>query len=191
MSAQPSFPAVPAHGFVLSVGLTEEQARSAGTSLERIMHAMEAQLAAMLPMARTRVDYLPPPSTRDSNVRRLHPSGPAQRGATQGLVVDLARERARLDGRDVELSLREFQVLRALIIARGAPLTRDALQAQVWDGEKAPSSGRVVDVTVRRVRSRLGAYAHVIRTVRGVGYRFEPQPGVRVLVPREERRSAG
>lgn len=192
MSAQPSSPrpaTVAAHGFILTVGLTEEQARSAGTSLERIMHALEAQLTAMLPTARTRVNYLPAPSSRGSNVRQLHPVPSAHRGEP-GLVLDLSRGRARLDGRDVDLSLREFQVLRALIDARGTALTRDDLQARVWEGETAPSSERVVDVTVRRVRSRLGEYAHVIRTVRGVGYRFEPQPGVRVLVPREERPAA-
>lgn len=191
MRAQQPFPqpAAPVHGFVLSVGLTEEQARSAGTSLANIMHALETQLTAMLPTARTQVSYLPTSSSRGTNVRQLRPApSQAHRGAAElGLVLDLSRGRARLDGHDVDLSLREFQLLRALILARGAPLNRDDLQSQAWEGETAPSSERTVDVTVRRVRSRLGDYARIIRTVRGVGYRFDPQPGVRVLIPREER----
>lgn len=183
MSVQPTLPtAQPAHGFVLSVGLTEEQARSVGTSLERITQALEAQLAAMLPVAQTRVSYLRP----TGNVRPLRavppPAAVRRAAAEQGLVLDLARERARLDGGDVDLSMREFQLLKALVLARGSALTRDRLCVAVWEDE--PVSGRVVDVTIRRLRSRLADYEHIIRTVRGVGYRFEPQPGVRVLVPR-------
>lgn len=95
-------------------------------------------------------------------------------------MLDLVRGSARIDGRDISLSQREYGLLAALVNARETPLTRLELHAQVWDDAPPTSSERIVDVTVRRLRTRLGSYGQIIRTVRGVGYRFVSQPGIRI-----------
>lgn len=172
-----------AQGFVLSVGFTEEEAQRLGTSLERIAHALQTQLSAMLPAAQSRVAYLPPPGTRPTR-----PAATTRRAAEPGLLLDLERGSARINGRDISLSQREYELLTALVGAGRRPLTRGELYEIVWDGAGTAGNERVVDVTVRRLRSRLRSYGQIIRTVRGVGYRFDPLPGVRI---RRELATAG
>ncbi|QXT63207.1 winged helix-turn-helix domain-containing protein [Tessaracoccus palaemonis] len=164
----------PSHptGFVLTVTLTEEDARRAGTTLPRVAQALRLQLSALLPAAETQV--VP-----------LHPARAARRPAPRepGLVIDLGRLQARVDGVDLGLSEREFDVLACLVAAGSATLGRQELFDEVWGGEP-PSGERVVDVTVRRLRARLGDWHNVVTTVRGVGYRFVGAPGVRVVQAR-------
>lgn len=168
-------------GFVISVGLTEEEARRAGTSLERIIHAMQVQLAAMLPAAQTRVALLPAPPTAASGRPKLRA---LRRPPESGLLLDLARGQARIDGHDISLSQREYELLSVLAAKQGKPLTRGELYRRVWSSDSgAASNERVVDVTVRRLRTRLRGYAQIIRTVRGTGYRFDLQPGVTIREP--------
>lgn len=166
-------------GFVLSVTLTEEEARRMGTSLPRIAQALQMQLAAMLPAATAEVAPLTSPGRPTLTLAR-----PAAR--EEGLVIDLRRLQARVDGVDVHLSEREFDLLAALVTA-GEPLSRDDLFQQVWGGE--PASGeRVVDVTIRRLRTRLGAWSGLIATVRGTGYRVALLPGTSVIAARSTAR---
>ena len=86
------------------------------------------------------------------------------------LVVDPARHVARRGDRDLELSPKEFGVLRALLAADGAVVTAEELLERVWDENVDPftNSVRMVLVTLRR---KLGD-PPLIETVRGVGYRI-------------------
>jgi len=104
------------------------------------------------------------------------------------LTVTLTEEDARRAGTtlprvDLGLSEREFDVLACLVAAGSGTLGRQELFDEVWGGEP-PSGERVVDVTVRRLRARLGDWHNVVTTVRGVGYRFVGAPGVRVVQAR-------
>lgn len=175
MSSQPRV-----HGFVLSVSITQEEALRAGTSLERIAHALRVQLSAMLPAATTEYTYLMENSAHGPRPRLAATRPPAPE---RGLVVDLRRQRARVDGRDASLSQREFALLQALLSARGESVSRPDLIERVWGSDEA--SLRAVDVTVKRLRGRLARHGEAIRTVRGVGYRLDLDPDV--LVVGEER----
>jgi two-component system, OmpR family, response regulator len=90
-----------------------------------------------------------------------------------GLTLDLLRRRVdRGDGRrPVELSEREFDLLRHLMSHPGRPRTREDLLADVWQLDFDPHTN-VVDVYVHRLRDKLGRGA--IRTVRNLGYVLEP-----------------
>jgi two-component system, OmpR family, response regulator len=90
-----------------------------------------------------------------------------------GITLDLLRRRVDLgDGRrPVELSEREFGVLRHLMSHPGRPCTREDLLADVWQLDFDPRTN-VVDVYVHRLRDKLGR--GVIRTVRSLGYVLEP-----------------
>jgi DNA-binding response OmpR family regulator len=92
----------------------------------------------------------------------------------EGLSVELARREVNRDGRPVELTTLEFDLLAALARAPGRVLTRRQLLEQVW-GWDFYGDERVVDVHIRAIRKALGDDAgapQLIGTVRGVGYKF-------------------
>ncbi|MBI2903316.1 MAG: response regulator transcription factor [Candidatus Methylomirabilis oxyfera] len=89
------------------------------------------------------------------------------------LEIDLGRYTVSIRRRTVELTSKEFDLLKALILAKGRALTREYLLDRVWGYERASEiESRTVDVHVRRLREKLGAEAKRIVTVKNVGYRF-------------------
>ncbi|HZN55868.1 MAG TPA: response regulator transcription factor, partial [Candidatus Polarisedimenticolaceae bacterium] len=92
--------------------------------------------------------------------------------ADGALRVDLASREAALDGRDLGLTRKEFDLLAELLRQRGRVLTRERLLETVW-GYDYPGETRTVDVHVRRLRQKLGSPADErVETVVGVGYRY-------------------
>lgn len=90
------------------------------------------------------------------------------------LQIDFSRYTVTIRNRPVELTTKEFDLLKALILARGRVLTRDYLLERVWGYERASEiESRTVDVHVRRLREKLGSEAARIVTVKSVGYRFD------------------
>lgn len=102
-----------------------------------------------------------------------------QRTASVGdLVVDEDSYQVRLRGRPLDLTFREFELIKALASAPNRVFTRDLLLQEVW-GYDYFGGSRTVDVHVRRLRAKLGPeYESMIATVRGVGYKLVP-PGQR------------
>ena len=102
-----------------------------------------------------------------------------QRAASVGdLVVDEDSYQVRLRGRPLDLTFREFELLKALASAPDRVFTRELLLQEVWGFDYFGGS-RTVDVHVRRLRAKLGPeYESMIATVRGVGYKLVP-PGAR------------
>lgn len=76
-----------------------------------------------------------------------------------------------VSGRDVQLTLKEYQLLVLLMKNQGAVLTRDVLLENIW-GYSSESETRTVDVHIRTLRQKLGDSGALIETVRGVGYRM-------------------
>ena len=76
-----------------------------------------------------------------------------------------------VSGRDVQLTLKEYQLLVLLMKNQGAVLTRDVLLENIW-GYGSESETRTVDVHIRTLRQKLGNSGVLIETVRGVGYRM-------------------
>jgi DNA-binding response OmpR family regulator len=88
-----------------------------------------------------------------------------------GVVLDLRTRRARVAGRDIDLSAREFALAEVFLTNPGQVLSREQLLDHVWGLDFDPGSN-VVDVYVGYLRRKLGA--GTITTVRGMGYRFNP-----------------
>jgi two-component system alkaline phosphatase synthesis response regulator PhoP len=89
------------------------------------------------------------------------------------LEVDLARYIVSVRKRPIELTAKEFELLKALILAKGRAITREHLLNRVWGYDQASEiESRTVDVHVRRLREKLGPEAKRIITVKNVGYRF-------------------
>ncbi len=87
------------------------------------------------------------------------------------LDLDLRTRRARIDGRTVELTAREFALAEVFCRHPDQVLTREQLLSQVWGFDFDPGSN-IVDVYIRYLRRKLGTAR--IETVRGVGYRLRP-----------------
>lgn len=88
-----------------------------------------------------------------------------------GLYVSPSRHVVRVDGAEVSLTLKEFEILCLLLENRGIVLTRDRILDKVWrDGMGRES--RTVDVHIRTLRQKLGHAGSLIETVRGIGYKM-------------------
>jgi DNA-binding response OmpR family regulator len=88
------------------------------------------------------------------------------------LVVDQANYAVYIAGQPLELTFKEYELLRFLATHRGRVFTREALLNQVW-GYDYYGGNRTVDVHIRRIRAKLGTpYEDLVETVRNVGYRF-------------------
>ena len=86
------------------------------------------------------------------------------------ITIDLAKCEVAVGGRLVELTFKEYELLRFLASKKGKVFTREALLNKVW-GYDYYGGDRTVDVHIRRLRSKLGDSA-CIETVRNIGYRF-------------------
>ena len=101
------------------------------------------------------------------------------------LSIDEATYTARLRGRALDLTFKEFELLKYLAQHPGRVFTRAQLLQEVW-GYDYFGGTRTVDVHVRRLRAKLGAeYEALIGTVRNVGYRFVPERGNEPVEDRE------
>lgn len=89
----------------------------------------------------------------------------------EGLYVDADAKRCEVDGEDVSLTRKEFEVLLLLLRRRGSILSREELLGEVWRGEVVVD--RTVDVLVTRLRRKIGRYGAHIVTRHGYGYGFE------------------
>ncbi|MBR2465449.1 MAG: response regulator transcription factor [Clostridia bacterium] len=87
------------------------------------------------------------------------------------LSVSTERHEVRVDGKEISLTYKEFELLVFLLENRGVVLTRDRILREVWDYE-FDGENRTVDVHVRTLRQKLGEDLELIETVRGVGYKI-------------------
>jgi DNA-binding response OmpR family regulator len=106
-------------------------------------------------------------------------AGRPHRAASVGdLQVDEDSYQVRLRGQPLDLTFKEFELIKALANAPNRVFTRDLLLSEVW-GYDYFGGSRTVDVHIRRLRAKLGPeYEQMIVTVRGVGYKLVP-PGQR------------
>jgi DNA-binding response OmpR family regulator len=100
-------------------------------------------------------------------------SGNAVKNNT-GLVIDEVSYTAKINGRTLDLTFKEFELLRHLSDNPGRVFSREQLLSEVW-GYDYFGGTRTVDVHVRRLRAKLGEHESLIGTVRNVGYRLNPE----------------
>lgn len=186
-----------ARGFALYVGIDELKAAAAGTDLGEVVTALRQLAAELVPGAETYASVALAPTGaggRDVDVVRLALQDPAalakrrQEVATPepepkgGVVIDISRKRVLLDGETSPLTYKEFELLQFLVLREGRTIDRAEIISTLWadgDDDETPNE-RTIDVHVRRLRSKLGAYEDIVRTVRGAGYRFDRHADVAI-----------
>ena len=108
-------------------------------------------------------------------LRRTQDSPPGEGGGRPlvagSICVDERAHSVHVGADEVQLTLKEYQLLCLLMKNQGAVLTRDVLLENIW-GYGNESETRTVDVHIRTLRQKLGAGGTLIETVRGVGYRM-------------------
>lgn len=87
------------------------------------------------------------------------------------LFLSISSHVVQVDGQEVALTLKEYELLKTLLENRGTVLTRDRLLNQIW-GYSFDGESRTVDVHIRTLRQKLGTAADLIETIRGVGYKI-------------------
>lgn len=98
----------------------------------------------------------------------------------QRLFLDLGQHQVRVDDQLVELTVREFEVLAAMMQSAGRVLSRRQILQDVW-GIRSGKTPRVVDTHVKWIRRKLGPAGDYIETLRGVGYRFSDRTAAVLL----------
>lgn len=97
-----------------------------------------------------------------------------QRLVFQGLEIDLAGREVYVDGNRASMTPKEYDLLFYLVKNRGLALSRDKLLEEVW-GYDFFGDDRTVDTHIKMLRGNLGPYRNFIVTLRGMGYKFEPE----------------
>ena len=87
------------------------------------------------------------------------------------LSLDPGRHQVRVGGEPVQLTYKEFMLLKLLMEGKGSVLTRSVLMDKIWD-LNVERENRTLDVHIRTLRAKLGPAGRYIETVRGVGYRI-------------------
>lgn len=186
-----------ARGFVLYVGIDEGKAAADGTTLHRIVEALRTLTSEISPSAETYAAVALAPEGaggRDVDVVRLALQDPAalakqrdEQGANDdadrhpnGVIIDISRKRVLLDGDAAGLTYKEFELLQYLVLREGRTIDRHELIENLWNADDEAPSERTIDVHVRRLRSKLAQYQDIVRTVRGIGYRFDRHADVSI-----------
>ena len=104
---------------------------------------------------------------RRSNV--LNPEEVADAG---GIIIDKAAHQVTIDGKGVELSYKEFELLAYFVENQGIALSREKILNNVWNYDYF-GDARTIDTHVKKLRSKLGDKGNYIRTIWGMGYKFE------------------
>ena len=89
-----------------------------------------------------------------------------------GIVIDPEGRTVTVDGKQIEMSLREYELLKYLMDNEGIALSRDKILNNVWNYDYYGDS-RTIDSHIKKIRHKLGKRGKYIETIRGIGYKFE------------------
>ena len=89
-----------------------------------------------------------------------------------GIIIDSKGRTVTVDGKQIEMSLREYELLKYLVDNKGIALSRDKILNNVWNYDYYGDS-RTIDSHIKKIRHKLGKKGKYIQTIRGIGYKFE------------------
>lgn len=105
-------------------------------------------------------------------LRRAHALDAEQTLNAGGISVDKSAHQVKIDGAETELSYKEFELLTYFIENQGIALSREKILNNVWNYDYF-GDARTIDTHVKKLRNKLGDKGNYIRTIWGMGYKFE------------------
>ncbi|MBQ8040659.1 MAG: response regulator transcription factor [Lachnospiraceae bacterium] len=90
-----------------------------------------------------------------------------------GIVLDKSAHSVKIDGQSVDLSVKEFELLEYFLTNKGVALSREKILNNVWNYDYF-GDARTIDTHVKKLRSKMGEKGDYIKTIWGMGYKFEP-----------------
>lgn len=91
----------------------------------------------------------------------------------EGIVINKSAHLVKIDDKTIDLSYKEFELLTYFVENRGLALSREKILNNVWNYDYF-GDARTIDTHVKKLRSKMGAKGNYIRTIWGMGYKFEP-----------------
>jgi DNA-binding winged helix-turn-helix (wHTH) protein len=180
-------------GFAVYVGVDEAGAVAAGTTIAEIVDAVRNAVTDAVPDTESHVAVAYAPATqRGKNldivrlalrepraVAELLPPKPPT--VVTGVLIDLSRKRVVINGETPPLTYKEFELLQHLVLREGVTVDRAAIIDTLWaTSDVDRPNTRTIDVHVRRLRAKIEPFDSVVRTVRGIGYRFDRHADVTI-----------
>lgn len=105
-------------------------------------------------------------------LRRIGQKGQGEALTAAGIVLDKAAHQVTIDGKTVELSYKEFELLAYFMENQGVALSREKILNHVWNYDYF-GDARTIDTHVKKLRSKMGEKGDLIKTIWGMGYKFE------------------
>ena len=90
-----------------------------------------------------------------------------------GILLDKTAHSVKIDGQPIELSVKEFELLEYFLTNKGVALSREKILNNVWNYDYF-GDARTIDTHVKKLRSKMGEKGDYIKTIWGMGYKFEP-----------------
>lgn len=180
-------------GFALYVGIDEATAEAAGVSIADLVATLRKTVDDQVAGAESHVAVAyAPPTQRGKNldivrlalrepkaVAELLPPKPAAKAT--GVEIDLTRKRVVINDDVAPLTYKEFELLQFLVLREGVTVDRSDIIDTLWSASDVDRPNtRTIDVHVRRLRSKLEPFEDIVRTVRGIGYRFDRHADVTI-----------
>jgi len=91
---------------------------------------------------------------------------------SEGIILDKAAHLVKIDGKDIDLSFKEFELLTYFMENKGIALSREKILNHVWNYDYF-GDARTIDTHVKKLRSKMGERGDCIKTIWGMGYKFE------------------
>ena len=108
-------------------------------------------------------------------LRRSQPEGgEAEKLSAGGIEIDKTAHEVTIDGKTVELSFKEFELLTYFLENRGIALSREKILNNVWNYDYY-GDARTIDTHVKKLRAKMGDKGDYIHTIWGMGYKFDPE----------------
>lgn len=105
-------------------------------------------------------------------LRRTNPQSQDKIIECGGILIDKEAHQVKIDGEDIELSFKEFELLTYFIENKGIALSREKILNNVWNYDYF-GDARTIDTHVKKLRSKLGEQGNMIKTIWGMGYKLE------------------
>lgn len=105
-------------------------------------------------------------------IKRVYDDTENEKKDYGGIVIDTEGRTVKVDDKPIELSLREYELLKYLMDNENIALSRDKILNNVWNYDYYGDS-RTIDSHIKKIRHKLGKKGKYIKTIRGIGYKFE------------------